>query len=67
MNIKTESKITIEFEGYVVDGKLLTHDCPVGKYWGNETSEPIEIDRKLEEVGLMKGGYKITITIEKIE
>lgn len=67
MNIKTESKTTIEFEGYVVDGKLLTHNCPEHSWRGNDISERIEIDRKLEEVGLTKGGYKITIIIEKVE
>lgn len=64
MNIKQST--TVEIIGYINKGKLRTHPCDVGEWWGNTTCDDIDITETIEKIGIADGEYKITITLEKI-
>lgn len=65
MNIKTESKTTIEATGHFQDGcfKVASESSYDGAM---ERFEDINFNREIEKLGISKGEYKITITLEKI-
>jgi len=66
MNIKIESKVSIETNGFFHKNNLKTYPCELGEWWGNETCENIDFNSKIKEINLPEGEYKITIILEKI-
>lgn len=66
MNIKTESKTTIETTATFENGILKTHDYPLGGWWGNGICKEINFNEELENVGIPEGNYKVKIVLEKI-
>ena len=66
MNIKIESKTTIETIAYFDGTTLKTHACNIGDWWGDETCDYINLTKEIETAGLPKGEYKISILIERI-
>jgi hypothetical protein len=66
MDIKTESKTTIETIATFENGILKTHDCGLGEWWGNDICKEINFNEEIESVGIPKGNYKVKIVLEKI-
>lgn len=67
MNIKTESKTTIETTGYFDNGILKTHPCDLGDWYSDETCTTIDFNTIIEGMGLPRGEYKISVTLERID
>lgn len=66
MNIEIEHKTTATINAHF-DGNLLkSHDCDLGEWYGSDICERVDLTREIEEAGLPKGDYKITILFEKI-
>lgn len=63
--MKTESKTTITTTGYF-DKILKTHNCELGEWYGENTCSTVDLNSHINEIGLPKGEYKITITLELI-
>lgn len=66
MDIKTDSKTTIEATAFFDSGILKTHGCKIGDWWGEERCHKVDISHEIEKMEIPKGEYKITITLEKI-
>lgn len=67
MSFKTESKTTIETTGYFNDGILKTHNCDLGDWYSDEICKEVDFNTVINEIGLPKGEYKITICLERID
>lgn len=67
MDIKTESKTTIETTAHFENGVLKTHDCELGGWWGNDICEEINFKEAIKNVGMPKGNYRVKIVLERIE
>ncbi len=66
MGITVESKLTFETTGHYHEGQLKTKPCEVGKWFGEERSELIDINEEIQKVKMPDGEYKVTITLEKV-
>lgn len=67
MDIKVESKTTIETKGYFNDGILKTHPCELGDWYGDEICQEVRFNSIIDDMGLPKGEYRISITFERID
>ncbi len=67
MAIKTESKTTIETTGHYDKGVLKTHPCDLSDWYSDEICQKLSIDDVIDNMGLVKGEYKITVTLERID
>lgn len=66
MNIKTDSKTTMEVIGHFHHGQFKTHPCDLGDWWGEDICKSIRIGDEIKKIPILEGEYKITITLEKI-
>lgn len=68
MDIKIERKIKIEVEttAYVHDGKLKTHPCECGEWYGDDICEKINFNSEIEKLKLPEGEYKISLVLERV-
>ena len=65
MDMKIESKTTIELDAFF-DGKTLkSHNCELGGWYSDNICHRIDITDAIEESAMAKGQYKIIITLEK--
>ena len=67
MNIKTESKTTIETKGYFNNGILKNYPCDLGDWYGDEICKKVDFNEVIDEMGLPKGEYRILVTLERID
>ena len=65
-SVKIDSNTTIEVTAYY-DGMLKTHDCNVGVWRDNDICSEIDFKKVLDDAGMPKGKYKVTLTLEKID
>ncbi len=66
MDTKLESKVTVEATGFFDGETIKTGNTHIGNWWAGDICEEIKFNRAIQESGIAKGEYKITITVERV-
>lgn len=59
--MQIKSTTTIDTKGYYDGTNLKSHNTELGNWYGDETCHLLDINGQIEETGLVKGEYAITV------
>lgn len=66
MEKKIKHKTEMVLTAYAEDGKLKTHDTPIGTTWDySEMCQEVDINQIVRECSLPDGEYEVKLIIEK--